>query len=73
VVHRAFIPQFETFVPYVAALVALEEDAAVRLVTRIIDCPVESLRIDMAVRVRFWPLRFPGIAREVVAPLFVPA
>jgi hypothetical protein len=73
VVRRAFLPQFETLVPYVAALVALEEEPAVRLVTRLVDCAPEALRIDMPVRAVFRPLRFPGIAREVMAPLFVPA
>jgi uncharacterized OB-fold protein len=73
IVRRAFLPQFETQVPYVAALVALEEALAVRLVTRVVDCPLDALRIDMAVRVVFTPLRFPGLEREVVAPLFVPA
>ena len=38
VVHRAFIPQLADDVPYVAGLVALDEDPAVRLVTRIVDC-----------------------------------
>ena len=73
IVRRAFIPQLETQVPYVAALVALDEDPAVRLVTRLVDCPADALRVDMPVRAVFAPLRFPGIVREVVAPLFVPA
>jgi hypothetical protein len=73
VVRRPFLPQFETLVPYVAALVALDEDPAIRLVTQVVDCPPERLRVDMPVRVVFRPLRFPGVAREVTAPLFLPA
>jgi uncharacterized OB-fold protein len=69
VVRRAFIPQFE--VPYVTGLVTIEEDVAVRIVTRIVDCDPEDLRIDMPVQAVFRPLRFPGVAGEVVVPLFV--
>jgi uncharacterized OB-fold protein len=73
VVRRAFIPQVADDVPYVAGLVTIDEDPAVRIVTRIVDCAPEALRIDMPVRVVFRPLRFAGVPGEVVAPLFVPA
>ena len=73
VVRRAFIPQVADDVPYVAGLVTIEEDPAVRLVTRIVECTPEALRIDMPVRVVFRPLRFTGVPGEVAAPLFVPA
>jgi uncharacterized OB-fold protein len=72
VVRRAFIPQFAADVPYVTGLVALEEDPAVRLVTRIVDADPAALRVDMEVRVVFRPLRFPDLARSVVAPMFTP-
>ena len=52
---------------------AIEEDPAVRIVTRIIDCEPAALRIDMPVRVVFRPLRFAGVRGEVTAPMFVPA
>lgn len=73
VIHRAFIPQFAADVPFVTALVALDDDPAVRLATRIVDAAPEQLTIDMPVRAVFRPLRVPGHAREVVAPLFTPA
>lgn len=73
VIHRAFIPQFAEDVPFVTALVAIDEDPAVRMVTRIVDAPADALRVDMPVEVRFQPLRFPGIARQVPAPCFAPA
>ncbi len=73
VVRRAFIPELAEDVPYVAALVAIDEDPAVRLVTRLLDCDPAQLRIDMPVRVVFRPLRFPGVPGEVAAPMFVPA
>src|SRR5262245_60416714 len=58
VVHRAFIPQLADDVPYVTGLVAIEEDPAVRLVTRIVDCAPAALRIGMPMRVVFRTLRF---------------
>jgi len=72
VVRRAFIPQLAADVPYVAGLVAIEEDPAVRIVTRIVDCEPAVLRIDLPVRLVFRPLRFAGVRGEVTAPLFVP-
>jgi len=73
VVRRAFIPQLADAVPYVPALVAIDEDPAVRIVTRIVDCDPDRLRVDMPVRVVFRPLRFAGVVGEAMAPLFVPA
>jgi uncharacterized OB-fold protein len=72
VVRRAFIPQLADEVPYVTGLVALDDDPAVRLVTRIVDVAPGALRIDMPMRVVFRPLRFPGIVRTVAAPMFAP-
>lgn len=72
VVHRAFIPQLAGDVPYVTGLVAIDEDPAVRLATRIVDAEPARLRVDMRVRVVFRPLRFPGVARTVAAPMFTP-
>jgi uncharacterized OB-fold protein len=72
VVHRAFIPQLGDDVPYVAGLVALEEDPAVRLVTRIVDAEPGQLRVDLPVRAVFRPLRFRGVSRTVQAPMFAP-
>jgi uncharacterized OB-fold protein len=72
-VQRALFAPFAEKVPYLSALVALEEDPAVRLVTNLVDCRAEDLRIDMPVRVVFRPLRFPDASREVAAPMFTPA
>jgi uncharacterized OB-fold protein len=73
VVRHAWIPQFADRLPLVTGLVALEEEPAVRLVTYIVDCPLDRLRCDMPVRAVFRPLRYTGVAGEVVAPLFAPA
>jgi len=72
VVHYAWIPQLSDRLPFVTGLVALDEDPAVRLATYVVDCVPDRLRCDLPVRVVFRPLRFPGVAREVVAPLFAP-
>lgn len=70
VVRFPWIPQFRSIVPFVTGLVALEEDPRVRLVSRIVDCAPEDLRIDMRLTVDFRPLRFDGVAGEVVVPFF---
>ena len=73
VVWRAFLPAFADIVPFVTALVALEEDPRVRLVTMIVDVSSESLVADMSVEAVFHPLRFPTVPdREVIVPMFRP-
>jgi len=72
VVHRAFIPQLDGAVPYVTGLVAIDEDPAVRLVTRVVDAGPDRLRVDMPGRVVFRPLGFTGVTRTVPAPFFTP-
>jgi uncharacterized OB-fold protein len=71
-VERAWVAPFGEWAPYATGLVALEEDPAVRVVTRIVDCDPASLRVDMPVRVVFRPLAFSSLEREVIAPMFAP-
>jgi uncharacterized OB-fold protein len=72
VVHHAFLPEFADKVPFVPALVALEEDPAVRVVTSMVDCAPEDLAVDMPVSVVFRPMTFAGVEGEVLAPFFRP-
>jgi uncharacterized OB-fold protein len=72
VVTHAFLPQFADLIPFVPALVALEEDPAVRLATRIVDCDPAALAFEMPVEVVFRPLAFTGVDGEVTAPFFIP-
>lgn len=72
VVHRAFIPHFAADVPYVTGLVAIDEDPAVRLATRVVDCDPAALRIDLPMHVVFRPLRVEGVERSLPAPFFAP-
>jgi len=51
VVARALHPAFLRATPYAAAIIELEE--GVRILSNVIDCPPEKLRIGMRVRVDF--------------------
>ena len=74
VVRRAFLPAFETMVPFVTALVALVEDPAVRLCTYVVDSEPESLTADTALSVTFRPLSFSTVPdRAVMVPMFLPS
>jgi uncharacterized OB-fold protein len=63
--HRAWSPGVE--VPYVIAIVQLDEQPDLRLMTNIVDCAPDEVAIGMPVRVEF---REQG---EVHAPVFRPA
>lgn len=65
VVHKQWVPGLE--VPYVIAMVQLAEQDDVRLITNIVDCPVEDVRIGMPVGVKFEQ------AEDLWVPLFAPA
>ncbi|MBI1966095.1 MAG: Zn-ribbon domain-containing OB-fold protein [Betaproteobacteria bacterium] len=65
VVHRAPSPAFAAAVPYVVAIVALEEGP--HLMTNIIGCAPDAVRIGMRVRVTF---RATG--GDVTLPVFEP-
>ena len=70
-VRRAFLPAFADQVPFVTALVALEEDPTVRLVTYIVDAEPETLTADEPVQVTFRPLSFSTVpGKSVVVPMF---
>jgi uncharacterized OB-fold protein len=74
VVRRAFLPAFDDRVPFVTALVALDEDPAVRLCGYIVDAAPETLVADAPVAVTFRPLEFSTVpGRSVVVPMFAPA
>ena len=62
--HQKWEPELN--VPYVLALIELDEQPDVRLVTNIINCPPESVRIGMRVQVSF------EAASDVWIPLFEP-
>jgi uncharacterized OB-fold protein len=63
--QRAWSPGLD--VPYVIAIVELEEQVDLRLMTNIVGCAAEDVSIDMAVQVEF---REQGAA---YAPVFRPS
>jgi uncharacterized OB-fold protein len=73
-VRRAFLPAFADQVPFVTALVALEEDPAVRVVTYVVDADPGTLTADELVQVTFRPLAFSTVPdKSVVVPMFTRA
>ena len=71
VVRRAFLPAFADRVPFVTALVAIAEDAAVRLPTYLVDADPAVLTADEPVRVTFRPLAFSTVPdKSVIVPMF---
>ncbi len=73
VVTHAFLPHFGDLVPFVPALIALDEDPAVRLATRVVDADPDQLAFDLPMEVTFRPITFAGVDGSVTAPLFTPA
>lgn len=62
--HQPWIPGFDP--PYVVALVEIEEQPAVRLMTNVVGCPVDEVRIGLRVQVCF------EHCDDVWLPLFEP-
>ncbi len=62
--HRAWYPDMQ--VPYVVAMVAIEEQEDVHLITNIVDCDPLSVKIGDKVKVRFEQ------AEDLWIPLFAP-
>lgn len=65
VVRRNDLPPFNERVPYVAAVVDLEEGP--RMMTNIVDCDFEALEIGMPLEVLFQE-----ISKDVTIPVFRP-
>ena len=71
VVRARFLPTFADQVPFVTALVAIAEDAAVRLPTYLVDAEPDTLRADEPVHVTFRPLSFSTVpGKSVIVPMF---
>lgn len=51
VVHKAFNPEFKDKVPYIVALITLDEGP--RMMTNLIGVPIEDVKIGMPVEVDF--------------------
>ncbi len=82
VVHHAFLPQYESALPFITALVSIEEDPAIRLATRLADIDPnkpDQLQPDMNLKVSYRVLKYAGVndkdgePLEIKAPFFRPA
>jgi uncharacterized OB-fold protein len=71
VVRRPFLPAFAEMVPFVTALVTLDEAPEVRIVTYVVDVDADDLVADLPLAVTFRDLRFPTVPeRAVPVPMF---
>ena len=66
IVHVKLAPGFDP--PYVVALVELDEQSGLRLVTNIVDSPIEAIFVGMPVEVVF-----EDVTPEITLPYFKPA
>ena len=66
IVHRAVTPEWKSEVPYVVAMIELDE--GVRLLSNIVDCTLDALCCGLRVRCRFVETTDP----ELGLVLFVP-
>ena len=66
--HQPFMPTVP--VPYVIAIVELEEQADLRIATNIVNCEPDSVRIGLPVEVRFEAQETAG--QKVFFPVFAP-
>ena len=73
VVQRPFLPAFAEMIPFVTALVSLEEAPEVRIVTYLVDADPGALEVDLPLAVTFRALSFPTVpGRSVAVPMFRP-
>jgi hypothetical protein len=66
IVRRAMHPAFQEDLPYVYAIVELEEGP--RLTANVVNCPLEALRVDMALKAFY-----DSVTPEVTLLKFEPA
>jgi len=66
--HQPFNPDVP--VPYVIAIVQLDEQPDLRIASNIVDCEPDSVHIGLAVEVRFEPQDVDG--ESVFVPVFAP-
>jgi uncharacterized OB-fold protein len=65
IVHRPTLPAFEHQLPYNVIVVRLEEGPL--MVSNLVDCPADAIRIDLPVEVVFEPL-----TDDIALPKFRP-
>ena len=69
VVHYAAVTAFQPDIPYVVAHIAIDDtDGRVEIVSNVIGCPWESVKVGMRAKARF-----EDVTPEVTLPKFEPA
>lgn len=68
VIRRAPSAAFKPDLPYVLALVELEDSGGVRMMSNVVDCDPDGVRVDMKVE-----LLFDDVTAEISLPKFRPA
>ena len=66
VMHQANHPAYEAMLPY--AVVVVELDCGVRMISNVVDCPAHAVTIDMPVEVAFEE-RSPDVTLPVFRPV----
>ena len=51
IVARAIMPGMEDCLPYVTAVIALDEGGGTRLISNVVDTAIDQIKVDMKVRV----------------------
>ena len=72
VTETPFHPYWADKVPYVVAVVTLEEQPDLRLITNVVDCVEEALRVGLPLEVTYVDAA-PGLTLPVFRPSFRPA
>jgi uncharacterized protein len=67
VVHRAFLPELESRVPYTVVAVTLDDVPGVRLVSNLVEATPGAVRVGLAVEVVF-----EEVSADVAVPRFRP-
>lgn len=68
IVHPPVLPAFQQRAPFAIVLVELAEDARLRIVGNLLDCPLERIRIGLPVAVTF-----EDVTESVTLPQWRPA
>ena len=66
--HYVFHPAFEDAVPYPVALIELEEDPGVRIISNLVEIELANIRSGLAVEVVF-----EDVSRDISLPMFRPS
>ncbi len=68
ITRHAFVGAAREAVPYIVAVVSLDDAEPVRLITNIVNCPTEQVAIGMPVQAVFQP-----VSEQTTLPVFQPS